>query len=122
MNTLSKNNYQFDGFTFDAERLALYHENHLIGGVGEKSLQVLSVLLQNPKKLTAHNEIIERVWRDNPSGVTPVHVAQYISKLRKFLPNTNLAKNISKTPKVAATRLSAMSKRKRAKRRLKRVS
>lgn len=83
MHTRPENKYKFGDFQFDAGRLALYYKNNLINGGGEKAMQVLSVLLQNPKKLTAHNEIIEQVWRDNPSGVTPVHVAQYIRKLRK---------------------------------------
>jgi DNA-binding winged helix-turn-helix (wHTH) protein len=59
----------------------------------------LAVLLQNPKRLTAHYEIIEQVWRDNPSGVTPVHVAQYIKKLRKVFAEHEPGKEFIETAK-----------------------
>ncbi len=76
--------YFFDDFQFDAERLALYHKENLVKVGDRKTMQVLAVLLQNPKKLTAHDEIIEQVWQDNPHGVTSAHIGQYISKLRKI--------------------------------------
>ncbi|MGI8639821.1 MAG: winged helix-turn-helix domain-containing protein [Pyrinomonadaceae bacterium] len=85
MNKLSKNTYRFGDFLFDADKLALYHRNQLIRNVGEKSLQVLAVLLQNANELASHDEIIGAVWRDNSSGVTSVHIAQNIKKLRKVL-------------------------------------
>lgn len=75
--------YSFDKFRFDANKFALYHNDRMIKNVGEKPLRVLAVLLENTEKLTAHDEIIRQVWQDNPLGITPVHIAQYISKLRK---------------------------------------
>lgn len=85
MNDLSTNFYKFGDFLFDADKLALYHQNQLIRNVGEKSLQVLAVLLQNANELASHEEIIEQVWQDNYSGITPVNIAQNIKNLRKFL-------------------------------------
>ena len=83
MDNLPSKIYNFDKFRFDANKFALYHNDRLIKNIGEKPLQVLAVLLQNPHKLTAHEEIIEQVWQDNPLGINSVHIAQYISKLRK---------------------------------------
>jgi DNA-binding winged helix-turn-helix (wHTH) protein len=85
MNKLSENTYRFGDFLFDADKLALYHRNELIRNVGEKSLQVLDILLQNANELASHDEIIKQVWLDNSSGVTAVHIAQNIKKLRKVL-------------------------------------
>lgn len=82
MNHLSKI-YAFDDFQFDADRLALYHKDRLVKVGDKKTMQVLAVLLLNPNKLTAHNEIIDQVWHDNPLGVTSGHIGQYIKKLRK---------------------------------------
>ena len=84
MKNPQKKIYSFDKFRFDSAKLALYHNERMIKNIGEKSLQVLAVLMENTKKLTAHDEIIKQVWQDNPLGVTPVHIAQYISKLRKI--------------------------------------
>lgn len=75
--------YRFGAFRFDAGQSALYHNDRFVKEVKEKPLHVLAVLLENPKRLTTHDEIIERVWRDNPLGVNSAHIAQYISKLRK---------------------------------------
>ncbi|MBA2735877.1 MAG: winged helix-turn-helix domain-containing protein [Pyrinomonadaceae bacterium] len=75
--------YYFDEFRFDTVRLSLYHNDRMIKNVGEKPLRVLAVLIENPKKLTAHDEVIGKVWQDNPLGITSIHIAQYISKLRK---------------------------------------
>lgn len=85
MNELSTNTYKFGGFFFDAGKLALYYQEQLVKSSGEKSLQVLAVLLENANALASHDEIIESVWSDNCSGVTPVHTAQYIKQLRKIL-------------------------------------
>ena len=85
MNKLSENTYRFGDFLFDADKLALYHRNELIRNVGEKSLQVLAILLQNANELASHDEIIKQVWLDNSSGVTAVHIAQNIKKLRRIL-------------------------------------
>ena len=76
--------FSFDGFQFDADRLALYFEGDLIKACDKKSLQVLAVLLLNPNRLTTHEEVIEKVWQDNPLGVTSGHIGQYISRLRKM--------------------------------------
>jgi len=75
--------YYFDEFRFDTVRLSLYHNDLMIKNIGEKPLRVLAVLIENPKKLTAHDEVIGKVWQDNPLGITSIHIAQYISKLRK---------------------------------------
>lgn len=85
MNNLSENTCRFNDFLFDADKLALYHRNELIRNIGEKSLRVLSVLLRNANELASHDEIIKQVWADNVSGVTAVHIAQNIKKLRKVL-------------------------------------
>lgn len=75
--------YNFDNFRFDARKFALYYDERMIKNIGEKPLRVLAVLLENENNLTSYEEIIEQVWRDNPLGVNSVHIAQYISKLRK---------------------------------------
>ena len=74
----------FGDFEFDADRLALYHDGEIIK-VERKALEVLAVLIEKPRKLVATQEIIDRVWTDSPHGVTSVHLAQSISKLRKAL-------------------------------------
>lgn len=82
MNNLSKI-YTFDDFKFDTSKYALYHQNSLVKNVDKKTLQLLAVLLNNPQKLTTHEEIIEQVWQDNPLGITSNHIGQYIKRLRK---------------------------------------
>ncbi|CAN5439881.1 hypothetical protein BH20ACI1_BH20ACI1_14250 [soil metagenome] len=98
MNEFSKNTYKFGDFSFDASKLALYHQKQLIKNGGGKPLQVLAVLLQNANTLASHDEIIEQVWQDNISGVTAENVAQYISKLRKafaeYEPDTEFIQNV----------------------------
>lgn len=76
--------YNFDNFRFDGNKFALYYDNRLIKNIGEKPLRVLAVLLENKDNLTSYEEIIKQVWADNPLGVNSVHIAQYISKLRKI--------------------------------------
>ncbi len=74
----------FGNFEFDADRLALYYTGEIVK-VERKALEVLAVLIEKPRKLVATQEIIDRVWTDSPHGVTSVHLAQSISKLRKAL-------------------------------------
>ncbi len=97
MNTISRI-YTFDDFQFDADRFALYHKGVMLKNGDKKTMQVLAVLLLNPNKLTVHDEIIERVWRDNPHGVTSGHIGQYISRLRKifaeFAPDQNFVQTV----------------------------
>lgn len=83
INESSNNIYKFNNFLFDADKLALYHQEQLIRNVGEKSLQVLAVLLQNANELASHDEIIGQVWQDNAAGITSINIAQNIRKLRK---------------------------------------
>ena len=98
MNEFSKNTYNFGNFSFDSNKLALYHQKQLIKNGGGKPLQVLVVLLQNANALASHDEIIEQVWQDNISGVTSENVAQYVGKLRKMFadyePNTKFIENV----------------------------
>lgn len=84
MKTDSQKVYKFGSFSFDADRLAFYHKEELIKRVEKKSLEVLAALLRNPKTVVTHDEIIEQVWGDSSYGITPLHVNQYISKLRKI--------------------------------------
>ena len=42
-------------------------------------------MLEKPKQVVSHDEIIEQVWGDNYQGVTPNNIAQYIRPLRKIL-------------------------------------
>jgi DNA-binding winged helix-turn-helix (wHTH) protein len=76
--------YKFGNFEFDARRLALYHGDELIK-VEKKALQVLAVLIEQPRHLTSTQELIETIWGDNLIGVTSTHLAQSISKLRRVL-------------------------------------
>lgn len=84
MNRALGRKYRFGPFEFEADRYALYHHGELIK-VERKALGVLDVLIREPHKLIPAQEIIEEVWRDNPHGITPMHLAQSISKLRKAL-------------------------------------
>ena len=95
----STKTYKFDDFIFDAEKLALYHQDHLIKHTEKKSLQVLAVLLENANRLTTHEEIVSQVWQDNLIGVTPGHIGQYISKLRKIFAEFSDGKNYIETEK-----------------------
>ena len=76
--------HTFDDFRFDAQRFALYHKDKLVTDGDKKTMQVLAVLLNNPNNLTAHEEIIEKVWQDNPHGATSARIGQYIKRLRKI--------------------------------------
>lgn len=91
--------YTFDNFRFDAQRLALYHNDILVKTGNTKTMQVLAVLLLNPNRLTTHEEIIEKVWHDNPHGITSDHVRQYTSKLRKLLAEFDSGKDYIETVK-----------------------
>ncbi|MGI8470520.1 MAG: winged helix-turn-helix domain-containing protein [Pyrinomonadaceae bacterium] len=85
--------YSFDGFRVDAGNCNLYFENELVKNINKKSLQVLIVLLEKPKQVVSHEEIIARVWGDNYHGVTGNNVAQYILRLRKILAEYQPEKN-----------------------------
>lgn len=76
--------YNFGEFEFDAERSALYYKGDLVKAE-RKTLKVLAVLIREPHRLVPAQEIIETVWHDSRHGVTPTHLAQSISKLRKAL-------------------------------------
>jgi DNA-binding winged helix-turn-helix (wHTH) protein len=88
----------FSNFKFDPERLALFYQEELVKDVDKKSLQVLAVLLQDPGNVIRHETIIEQVWQENPYGVTPARVNQYISKLQKafakFEPEQKFIENL----------------------------
>nr|MBA2379342.1 winged helix-turn-helix domain-containing protein [Blastocatellia bacterium] len=72
----------FSAFEFDLDRLSLYHKGQTVK-IERKALEVLEVLLHSAGQIVSSQEIIDRVWQDNPHGVTPIHLAQCISKLRK---------------------------------------
>ncbi len=90
--------YQFDGFLFDADRFALYHDGNVVKNAGTKPLAVLAALLNNANQLVTYDEIIERVWADNPHGATSARVNQYASKLQKlfaeFAPDSDYLENV----------------------------
>lgn len=73
---------RFNGFEFDSERLALYHNEEIVR-VEPKSLEVLAVLTRSANSLVRTEEIIDEVWGDSPHGITPMHVSQAVGKLRK---------------------------------------
>ena len=77
--------FRFDNFRLDPKSNSLYFGGQLIEGLNRKSVQILAVLLEKPKQVVSHEEIIGRVWGDNYTGATPQNVAQYIRKLRKKL-------------------------------------
>lgn len=82
MGVPSSNKYVFNGFEFDADRLVLYRNGEIVK-IEKKALEVLAALISNANHVVSTNEIIEAVWKDNPFGITPTHLAQSISKLRK---------------------------------------
>ncbi len=77
--------YRFDKFRVDSRSCSLYFDDELVRDINKKSLQVLIALLEKPKTVVSHEEIIERVWCDNYHGVTSNNIAQYVLKLRKTL-------------------------------------
>lgn len=79
-------NCRFGDFEFDLERRALYFRGELVK-VEKKALDVLAVLIREPGKLIPTQEIIDEVWADNLHGVTAVHLAQSIAKLRRAFSN-----------------------------------
>lgn len=97
MNSLSRV-YNFSGFEFDAMRLAIYHRGELLHGVSKKSLEVLRSLVGKPGELISHDEIIAQVWGDNPHGITPAHINQYVSRLQrslaKYEPKLKIVENL----------------------------
>lgn len=99
MSQFPNKSYIFDNFVFDAEKLALYHQDRLIKNTDTKSLQVLAVLLQNVNQLTSHDEIIQQVWKDNSHGVNSTNIAQYIGRLRKVLSEYEPEKSYIETVK-----------------------
>jgi len=78
-------NFHFDNFRVDPKSSSLYFDEKLVEGINKKSVQILAVLLEQPKQVVSHDEIISRVWGDNYTGATAQNVAQYIRKLRKVL-------------------------------------
>jgi DNA-binding winged helix-turn-helix (wHTH) protein len=84
MKELSQHVYKFSDFEFDADRLTLSYNGELVKDAETKSLQVLAVLLEDPNELVLHDEIIDAVWGDNPTGVTAVRVNHYASRLQKL--------------------------------------
>ena len=84
MDAIPRKVFKFNDFRLDVDRSALYHRDDLIKVVERKSLEVLAALLRTPNSLVSHDEIIEQVWRDNPHGVTPARINQYVSKLQKL--------------------------------------
>lgn len=77
--------FRFDNFRVDSRSNSLYLDEKLVEGLNKKSVQILTVLLEKPKQVVSHEEIISRVWGDNYTGATAQNVAQYIRKLRKML-------------------------------------
>jgi DNA-binding winged helix-turn-helix (wHTH) protein len=97
METPSKTIYIFGDFSYEKTSNSLYFRSELIH-VERKSLEVLKVLVNTPKKVVPTSEIIDQVWKDNPIGITSAHLAQNISKLRKafarFEPDVEYIKNV----------------------------
>jgi DNA-binding winged helix-turn-helix (wHTH) protein len=77
--------FRFDNFRVDSRSNSLYFDDKLVEGLNKKSIQILAVLLEKPKQVVSHEEIISRVWGENYTGATAQNVAQYIRKLRKAL-------------------------------------
>lgn len=77
--------FHFDNFRVDSRSNSLYFDEKLVEGISKKSVQILSVLVEKPKQVVSHEEIILRVWGDNYTGATSQSVAHYIRKLRKVL-------------------------------------
>lgn len=74
--------FEFNSFEFDADRLSLTHEGKPVE-IERKPLEVLAVLMASPSEVIPYEQIISSVWGDNPHGVTQMHLAQSVSKLRK---------------------------------------
>ena len=99
MTQFPNNTYIFGDFAFDAGKLALYHRGVLLKNTEKKCLQVLAVLIENENQLTSHEEIINKVWKDNSFGVTSLNIAQCISKLRKLFAKYEPDKTFIETEK-----------------------
>lgn len=99
MNNFPNKRFAFDNFLFDAEKLALFYHNELIRKTERKCLEVLAVLLENANQPSSHEEIINRVWQDDPFGKTSLNTAQCVRKLRKLLAEYAPDKNYIETIK-----------------------
>lgn len=83
MDSQSPSAFVFENFRLDEDRLELYYGGEPIKDVDRKSLELLSLLLQNAGRVVRYDDIIEEIWHDNPHGATPARVNQYVSRMQK---------------------------------------
>jgi DNA-binding winged helix-turn-helix (wHTH) protein/TolB-like protein/Flp pilus assembly protein TadD len=93
----SQDQYQFDGFTLDAERRLLTDENGSVIDITPKAAEILCLLVENAGQLVTKEELIKRVWPD--SFVEEANLSHHIFKLRKALGETEDRKLIETVPK-----------------------
>lgn len=97
---MSQTSYLFGKFRFDAKNYVLYYEDEIVERVEKKSLEVLSVILNNPDRIATYDEIVNAVW-PNDFGADSMRINGYVSKLQKIFtryePDGEFFKNIRGT-------------------------
>jgi DNA-binding winged helix-turn-helix (wHTH) protein len=98
MSTPAQFTYEFSRFRFDPEKLLLYHNGQLVNGAAQKTLEVLKAILEADSDVASYDEIIARVWPDDPHGADSLRVNQYVRQIRKIIstyePDLQLVENI----------------------------
>jgi DNA-binding winged helix-turn-helix (wHTH) protein len=97
MSNSLKKVYFFEKYSLDIKPLALYFNGKLIEKLGNKPLEILLILLENPNKLVSSEEIIEKVWADNLHGKGSESISSNVLKLnnmfKTFTPNQRFIKS-----------------------------
>lgn len=78
------NLYKFDGLTVDFDACELFVDEQPVS-LTAKEYEILKLLIENPRKVFAANQIFEAVWKTNCMDNDAKTVMVYISTLRKKL-------------------------------------
>jgi len=79
-----------DGYRWDKELEILYNKNKNIVKLSKKELALLKLLIKNLNKTITHTQIENKIWEDDPYGISESAKKSLILRLRKKLPNNSL--------------------------------
>lgn len=74
-----------NGATIDFERCEVRFDDGERSDLSERELELLQYLTANPGRAVSRDEILQRVWRLNPSGVQTRTIDMHIARLREKL-------------------------------------
>ncbi len=74
-----------NGATIDFERCEVRFDDGERSELSERELELLQYLTANPGRAVSRDEILQRVWRLNPSGVQTRTIDMHIARLREKL-------------------------------------